>query len=88
MWAGLIFAPTGKVGDEVKRELGLKYWYVATPETLLDGRTHRVRCEPRIIAVSDPGHEHMSILILQFSNYLVNICDGRTPVVWHLRKSS
>ena len=87
MWAGLIFAPTAKSGDEVKKALGLKYWYVATPDTLLDGRTRRVSCEPRILAVSDPGHEPMSTYILQYATYLVNICGGRKPSVWHVRKS-
>lgn len=87
MWAGLIFAPTAKAGDQAKRELGLKYWYVATPNSLLDGRTHRVTCEPRVLAVDDPGHEPMSTLIIQFSRYLVNMCGGRKPDVWHLRRS-
>ena len=87
MWAGLIFSPTLKSGEDAKKSLGLKYWYVATPDTLLDGRTQRVQCEARILAVDDPGHEPMSTLIIQFANYLVDRCGGKTPVVWHLRKS-
>lgn len=87
MWAGLIFAPTIKAGEEAKRALGLKYWYVATPDSLLDGRTQRVTCEPRILAVSDPGHEPMSTMIIMYSRYLVDRCGGKTPEVWHLRKS-
>lgn len=87
MWAGIIFSPTKKSGDEVKRALGLKYWYVATPDTLLDGRSRSVVCEPRLIAVSDPGHEPASTLIIQFSTYLVNLAGGRKPDVWHIRHS-
>lgn len=87
MWLGVILAPTRKAGDEAKRSLGLKYWYVVTPDSLLDGRTHRVQCEPRILAVNDPGHEPMSSVILQYSNYLVNLCGGRRPDVWHIRRS-
>ena len=87
MWAGVIFAPTKKSGEAAKKELGLKYWYVATPDTLLDGRTQHVTCEPRILALSDPGHEPMSTAIIQFSRYLVNMCGGKKPSVWHLRRS-
>jgi hypothetical protein len=88
MWAGVIFAPTKKSGEEVKRSLGLKYWYVATPDTLLDGRSRSVVCEPRLLAVNDPGHEPASTAIIQFSTYLVNLCGGRKPDVWHIRRSS
>jgi hypothetical protein len=88
MWAGLIFAPTIKAGEEAKKALGLKYWYVATPDSLLDGRTQRVLCEPRVITVNDPGHEPMSSMIIQFSRYLVDRCGGKKPDVWHIRRSS
>jgi hypothetical protein len=88
MWAGVILAPTGRAGNDVKKALGLKYWYVATPNMLLDGRSGGVQCEPRILAVDDPGHEPMSLTILEFSNYLVNLCGGKKPDVWHLRKST
>jgi hypothetical protein len=87
MWAGVILSPTKKSGEEFKRAMGLKYWYIATPDTLLDGRSRSVTCEPRIFAVSDPGHEPMSTTILQYANYLVDLCDGRMPEVWHVRKA-
>lgn len=87
MWAGVILSPTKKSGDEFKKALGLRYWYVVTPDTLLDGRTQNVTCEPRILALTDPGHEPMSTTILQYSHYLVRLCGGKKPSVWHVRHS-
>lgn len=87
MWSGVIFAPTIKSGNQAKKELGLKYWYVATPDRLLDGHSRIVQAEPRVLAVDDPGHEPMSTLIIQFANYLVNLCGGKQPVMYHLRRS-
>lgn len=88
MWQGIIFAPTVKAGEDAKKALGLKYWYVTTPTLLEEGRTQRVQSEPRILAVNDPGHDSMSTMVVKHSMKLVQLCGDRVPDVWHVRHSA
>lgn len=48
---GLIFAPTISLGDKLKRDLGLKYWWVSSPRNLRLGGLRGISSEPRLLLV-------------------------------------